>query len=274
MNPENLLFWLSSWGWSLLLPGALLLLALVGGHLLAAGKTAGGRRLGQGLWRGSLAILLGLAVLPVGEGMLAPLERRFLALPLPERVDGIVVLGGGLRPERSLAWKQPALNEAGERVLAFALLAQRYPQARLVYSGGNNQRAGGPAEAAVVAPLLADLGIAPQRLLLETASRNTFENVRRSQALVQPQPGETWVVITSAAHMPRAIGAFRQAGWPVLPWPVDYRTDPVLAWNLRVDLAAGLESTEQGLREWLGLLAYWLTGRSSALFPAPDDLER
>ena len=70
--------------------------------------------------------------------------------------------------------------------------------------------------------------------------------------------------------MPRAIGAFRQAGFDVEAWPVDYRT------RGRADLARPFDKVSEGLRrvdvasrEWAGLLAYWLMGRSDALFPAP-----
>ena len=76
--------------------------------------------------------------------------------------------------------------------------------------------------------------------------------------------------MTSAYHMARAIGIFRKAGFDVEPYPVDWRTggndDALRPFSTVGD---GLRRTDTAVREWVGLLAYWLMGMSSALFPAP-----
>jgi uncharacterized SAM-binding protein YcdF (DUF218 family) len=118
--------------------------------------------------------------------------------------------------------------------------------------------------------ILKDLGIGGDRLILERRSHNTWQNAVYTKALVNPKPAERWLLVTSAGHMPRAMGAFRQAGFAVEPWPVDYRTAD--AWDLVRPFEApseGLKRLDQVTREWVGLLAYWLTGRSDALFPGP-----
>jgi uncharacterized SAM-binding protein YcdF (DUF218 family) len=81
--------------------------------------------------------------------------------------------------------------------------------------------------------------------------------------------------VTSAYHMPRAIGVFRKAGFPVEPYPVDWRTrrakDGLRPFATIVD---GLRQTDTAVHEWVGLAVYWLTGRSSELFPVPLETTR
>ena len=122
----------------------------------------------------------------------------------------------------------------------------------------------------MVGALFESLGVPPGRITLENRSRNTAENAAYSKALAAPKPGERWLLVTSAAHMPRAIGAFREAGFPVEAYPVDYQTN---GWqDLRAvfgSLSGGLRQMDTALHEWIGLVAYRLTGKSSALLPGP-----
>jgi uncharacterized SAM-binding protein YcdF (DUF218 family) len=114
------------------------------------------------------------------------------------------------------------------------------------------------------------LGVAPGRIIAEDRSRTTAENAVFTKALIEPKPSERWLLVTSAHHMPRAIGAFRQAGFPVEAYPVDWRTrGPVDFVRAFSSLGDGLRRTDTAMREWVGLLVYWLTGRSTELFPRP-----
>ena len=118
--------------------------------------------------------------------------------------------------------------------------------------------------------MLSDLGVGEGRLLLEREARSTWENAVYAKALAQPKPGERWLLVTSAAHMPRAIAVFRKVGFAVEPWPVDYRTAGAGdAWRPFDAPSEGLKRLETALREWIGLVAYRLTGRSDELFPGP-----
>ena len=135
------------------------------------------------------------------------------------------MLGGALSPDVSHARNTVALNEAAERLTAVAELARRYPDARIIFSGGSgavifDERP----EAEFALRLLETLGVAPGRVVAEDKSRNTVENARFSRELAQPKPGERWLLVTSAYHLPRAVGVFRKAGFPVEAYPVDWRT--------------------------------------------------
>jgi uncharacterized SAM-binding protein YcdF (DUF218 family) len=224
--------------------------------------------LSRGLLGLMLLALAAVAVLPVTRWVIGPLEQRFPVPQLPDKVDGIIVLGGAIDLDSTGNPDMPAVNGAGERLLAFAELARRYPDARLVYSGGSGLVSDQDArEADLAKPLFLTLGLDVTRTLYERDSRNTWENAVISKRLVKPQPGQTWLLVTSAWHMPRAVGCFRQVGWNVLPYPVDYlgRTKPWLG----LDAINQLHSIGIAEKEWIGLVAYWLMGRSDALFPAP-----
>lgn len=215
-----------------------------------------------------VVLLTTLAVLPIGSWMMAPLEQRFASNPpLPPKVDGIIVLGGFLNGGLSRYWQQAELNDSAERGVAFAALAQRFPQAKLVMSGGSGSLVPGAREADYAGLLLQDLQTAPTRVLFERDARNTIENAANSKQLAQPQPGEVWLLVTSATHMPRAIGVFCQQQWPVVAWPVDHRWNPASN-QPGFDLISNWRNLDIALHEWLGLLAYHLAGKTTALFPA------
>ena len=231
-------------------------------------------RAGRRLMVGSLVTLAIIGFSPLGNALMILLEQRFPPWdPARGAPDGIVVLGGGIRPDVSATHDDVVLSEAGTRITAAVALARRYPQARIIYTGGSGAliyREG--SEAAFAVQIFESLGIPHSRLMAEEQSRNTVENAVFSMLIAMPQPGERWLLVTSAFHMPRAIGTFRQAGFPVEAYPVDWRTrgrEDLLRPSAAV--TEGLERTDIAVREWIGLFMYWTTGRSSALFPAPGD---
>jgi len=253
--------------WIVLRPSNLLVLILALGLLL---RLFGRRRTGRVLMGGSFAVIFLTAVLPVGGWLLSPLENRFPVPTLPERVDGIVVLGGAIQPGISLDRKAVSLNGSVERLVAFADLARRYPSAKLVFTGGSGDLMRPDArEGDALGPFLDAVGIARERVIIERDSRNTDDNARFSKALVKPQPGETWVLITSARHMPRSVGIFRHAGWPVIPYPADYLTTRTVGWSFGFNVAGGLDALDEAAYEWLGLGYYKLSGRIDSWFPGP-----
>ncbi|RUT91812.1 YdcF family protein, partial [Mesorhizobium sp. M7A.T.Ca.US.000.02.2.1] len=189
--------------------------------------------------------------------------------PLPAKVDGIVVLGGGFEGAINLARGGYELNSSGDRMVETAVLARRFPTAKVVVSGGTGALfLDGEGDAATAPRLLTALGVAADRLILENKSRNTYENAVFTKELVTPKPGETWLLVTSAFHMPRAKALFDKAGFATVPWPVDYRTSGKEGIGLfRDNPADSLQATTMAIREWIGLFAYWLSGRINQPFP-------
>jgi uncharacterized SAM-binding protein YcdF (DUF218 family) len=225
-------------------------------------------------WRLAVAslVLVGIiGFLPVGKALSIPLENRFPRWdPAGAAPTGIIVLGGAISAYKLATRGEVGINEAAERVVAVPALAKQYPAARIIYSGGDaglfvHHRG----EADVVTDLFESLGVPANRLTLEDRSRNTAENAIYSKALAQPKPGERWLIVTSALHMPRAVGAFRRAGFAVEAYPVDYQTN---GWRDMLgfgSVSGGLERIDAALHEWIGLIAYRITGKTSELLPGP-----
>ncbi|WP_029004514.1 YdcF family protein [Azorhizobium doebereinerae] len=263
-------FTLSKLGWLLTAPSNLLVFGLVVGVLL---RVADVRRPAFALVALATLGIVVFGFSPAANFLVSPLEERFPPYVDDGRpVDGIILLGGAEMPAVALARGMPAINDAGERMIAFAMLARTHPQARLVFSGGSaDLEPGAGPEADAVRLALRDLGVDLARVTFERRARNTAENAAFTRALVEPAPGARWLLVTSAFHMPRAVGCFRAVGFPVTAYPVDYRTVSPKALDgpfLRV--AQGLDLTDFAAKEWLGLLAYYLTGRIPVLFPAPQ----
>ena len=209
---------------------------------------------------------------PLGNLLLYPLESRFPAWdPSRGAPDGIIVLGGSVDTDLSAAHHTPVVLHAADRLLAPAELARRYPNARIVFTGGTSNLVSTDArEADYSAPILENAGVPKERLILERESRNTYENAIFTKRLVAPKPGERWLLVTSAFHMPRSMGIFRKAGFDVEAYPVDWRMggrDELFSFGNNG--ADGLGRTDVAVREWIGLVAYRLMGRTDELLPGP-----
>lgn len=264
---NDVFFVLSKLLWLALRPGTFaLLVALVG--LAAVWR---GRRWGRWPIAAGLGFYLSLLLLPLHAWVQMPLEDRFpRPADAPARVDGIVVLGGAVEQDLTEARGIPALNGAAERMTEPVALMRRHPEARLVFTGGQGALLhGGLTEADVARQLWESMGVPPERMLFETEARNTHENAVLSHALAKPRLGETWLLVTSASHMPRSVGVYRRAGWDIVPWPVNYRTGKGLHVWYAASFPGRLSEFEWGLREWIGMAAYRVMDRTDALFPAP-----
>jgi uncharacterized SAM-binding protein YcdF (DUF218 family) len=228
-------------------------------------------RAGRRLLAASVILTVAMGVLPVGTALILPLEERFPQWdPAQGAPTGIIVLGGVINPEISTARGQISLDDASERVTVAVELARKYPSARIVFSGGNASLFSGPSEANFAVLFFESLGVPRDRITLETESRNTAENALFTKSLIAPKPGEHWLLVTSALQMPRAIGAFRQAGFPIEAYPVDYQTEGWEdLWKFSSALMGGINRLNTAVHEWLGLLTYWITGRIPVLFPGP-----
>ena len=202
---------------------------------------------------------------PIDAWISGPLEAAFP--PPPSRdgpagpIDGIVVLGGATRSSMTAYPSQLGLAESAERHVEFAALADRFPDARLVVSGFR--------EAPAPIWLLREAGIDLTRLEIEGTSRTTAENISEILRTVRPACGERWLVVTSAAHMPRTVALAQTHGWPIIPWPVDYQSlTPKPAFMPR-QVSDALQSVSAAAHEWIGLAAYRLLGKTDRFWPAP-----
>jgi uncharacterized SAM-binding protein YcdF (DUF218 family) len=229
-------------------------------------------RCGRRLTTLGAAVLLVMAFGPVGHMLAVPLETRFPSQPDDiDPPDGIIVLGGAVDQALTAIHDRVSFGQAADRVIAPIALLRRYPKARLVFTGGaGTLRATTLTEAWAVRRFWRAVGVDEGNVVYEDRSRNTFENAVFSRELVKPRESERWLLITSAMHMPRAVGVFRKAGFPVIAYPVDFRTNGEF-WSVGVpgDTGSAIAMLEYAMHEWVGLVAYRLTGKTDAVFPAP-----
>lgn len=256
--------------WALISPDSLIVILGVSAWFAALLKW---QKLSRSLLASCALLLLLIGFFPVGEWLIAPLENRFSTnAALPSEVDGIIVLGGAISPRMSNIWQQPELGAGADRLTNFLYLARLYPNAQLVFTGGSGAISEQEFKEAEMAQILFEqLGLNGRALIYESESRNTAENARNSKALVTPASDETWLLITSAFHMPRSIGVFCQEEWKVQPYPVDHSSQRGNL--LRVDFAFGenLRVLQTAIREWVGLVAYRISGRTDRLLPGRDN---
>jgi uncharacterized SAM-binding protein YcdF (DUF218 family) len=263
-------FFLSKTLGTMLLPVNFLIGAGVLGAVLLPTRRA---VLGRKLLAISVLLLALFGFSPIGKLLILPLEQRFPRWDASRGVpDGIVVLGGAIDPDLSAARGRAVFTHSADRIVATAMLARQYPNARIVFSGGSANLLfdDSAKEADYALSVLEDLGVAKERLTAERRSRNTIENAEFVKAVANPKPGERWLLVTSAFHMPRSIGLFRKAGFAVEAYPVDWRVGGPADLAFSSIALNGLERTELAMREWMGLAAYSVTGKLDQFLPGPD----
>lgn len=253
--------------WLLAQPLSLVFVLLVISFLFAA---AGFRRLYRFL-SGLAATLLFLTLFTsTGAVLLQGLENRIQKpASLPAGLSCIIILGGAFENEVVAKRGGIELNQAADRFVEGLKLAQSHPAARILVSGGDGSFSGTyDGDAQTSETFFSTFGIAPERLIREDQSRTTFENAANTKELLEENGLSNCALITSAFHMPRSVGLFRKLGIAVTPWPVDYRTsgDAALGPDFsQPSLNAQLTTT--AMREWTGLAAYFISGRTHVLFP-------
>jgi uncharacterized SAM-binding protein YcdF (DUF218 family) len=260
-------FYVSKIAWFFASPtNFLVALAVLGAALLFTRW----KRLGRAAAALAALGLLVIGFSPFAKLIVRPLEDRFPQQTVDDRpVHGIVVLGGAIGFGRG----QVAFNEAAARMTTGVAIAKRHPGARLVFTGGDGSllEGDGRTEADAANAFFRLAGIDGERLVLEGRSRNTRENALFTRELIDPKAGERWLLVTSAFHMPRAVGCFRAVGLDLEAFPVDYRTegDAGDARPFR-HLFNGMQLADLAAKEWIGLLAYRLAGYTLDLLPRPE----
>ena len=261
----DLFFYLSKIFWAIVQPDHFLLLMLVFGLLLWR------RALGVFLVWSSVLCMGVIALFPVANYLLEPLEQRFPKPVLTQEgpIAGIIVLGGGEDAELTSLHRMPQFNQAAERLMVVPALMLRYPQLKVIFTGGSGSLSRPDYRGGDVAQQwLADQGLSA-RLIVERDSRNTFQNAIYTRELIEEmevKPEGRWLLVTSAFHIPRSVGVFRQVGIDVIPYPVDYR---VAENRIRINLNTNMGELNTAIREWIGLAAYHLTDKTAEWLPKP-----
>jgi uncharacterized SAM-binding protein YcdF (DUF218 family) len=265
---DELFFILSKLAWGVLSPTNMIILMMALGTLfLMKGAVSAAKK----ILVSTVVVTLLLTGYPLGDSVMFPLENRFSKPQvMPEQIDGIIVLGGGEQLKTSLSWQSAELGAGGDRYIGAAILAKRYPTAPVIFTGGNSLLSfqGKGDQGNIAQTVLTAVGIEKNRLIIESKSRNTNENFLFIRPLL-PETMGNYLLVTSAFHMPRAMGIARQQGLNVIAYPVDYRSNQPVLRQWSFNLYEHLEVLEPGWREWIGLTVYYITGRTDEWFPAP-----
>ena len=266
---DNLFFWVSKLAWGLLSPINLIIgLISLATILLWFNK----QRLAKLLLTFCLLINLPLLFYPVSDSLIYPLENRFQKPDImPDNIDGIIILGGGEELKISTSWDHAEMGNGGDRYLAASVLANHYSNAPVIFSGGSSflRFRGTGKEAHIAYQLLTEHGIDQQRIIIESQSRNTYENFLLLKAILPDLDGQ-YLLVTSAYHMSRAVGIARKQNINVIAYPVDYRSTSAVNRQLDFDLFSHLEVLEPAWREWIGLVVYFITDKTDTFFPKPE----
>lgn len=209
--------------------------------------------------------MLWLCSMPiVANGLLGKLEQQYPAVPLSEIPESkcLVVLGGALEPVRPPRVDINLLDTA-DRINKTAKLYRAGKAEVVIISGGNQPWSPQlKSEAAETRTLLVSWGVPVEAILVDETSRNTYENAFNSKIILREAGCKVPLLVTSAAHMPRAVGSFARLGVEVIPVSADVRAVK----NLRMtvfdfipDMRA-LDMTTTAAREWTGQKVYRARG--------------
>ncbi len=250
-------FTLSKIFWAVFTPLTFIAILICGGFL-ARGYKGGQRAMAAGI---TLLVLCGF--FPIGHNLLVYQEKKYPVLTdLPARVDGVIVLGAAIDFMKSLAWGQGQLNEHASRVSEMIFLMRHYPNAKIVFSGGNGKYEESlSSESIELNKLLKHMGFDTSRIIYEGESRNTFENMDFSKHKAHPKKGEVWLLVTSAFHMKRSEDIFRSNGWDVIPYPAGYLTEGNYKLIPNFEVLSNMYKLQIAVKEMIGIMAYTLTGK-------------
>ncbi len=261
-----MMFYLSKIVWGLFQPSSLIIVLFAAGAVLAR---SGRHRPGTRLLAAGAVLYAVLGFTPLATWVMAPLELNAKASAAKnlDGAAGIIVLGGAIESATSLGGDAPHLNESGDRMVEALRLAARYPSLPVFFSGGKADlfpREDRDSEAALALRFFGAFNLVPPRLRFEDRSRNTYENAVEAASELQPKPGQKWILVTSAFHMPRARALFEAQGFEVLARPVDFRTNGFDGWWRPFPRASeGLRRLDLVAKEWVGIAVAWASGQLS-----------
>lgn len=268
--PETLSFYLSKIGWMVLAPSHFLVLLLLISFFQS-------RLLARVFLQGAVALILLLCtVFPIGDWILLPLEQCFAErLPFAGTPNGYVVLGGAVDARISSARSNITFTNAADRVVQMAKIINTNPQMPVIYTGGSGamfyQKFD---EATAVKTFLSEAGFKTDAFFMEGASRNTYENAINSVKMMGKTPGQNWILLSSAYHLPRAMALFEKAGAPdkisFHPMPVDYKTIGTLKFGVDFDLVGSLSKIDIAAKEYLGLFLNKFLGKADTSWPCDE----
>ena len=206
--------------------------------------------------------------LPTGPYLLYLLEKNYHnKVNLPEKVEGILILSGATSPFLTKEYDQIALNGSVERLTESIQLMKKYPNAKVFFAGGSGSIDFPYLNHSDVAKKFYEsLDVNTKKIFFDKKSRNTYENIVFAKKKFNPTINDKWILITSAFHLKRATSVGEKLGWELIPYATDYKLPKKFEWKLSFNFFNNLEYLQHSGHEWVGIIAYYLMGRSSKIF--------
>jgi len=214
-----------------------------------------------------LIVLVSFGIFPLGKFLIYKLEKNYHnEIILPDKVDGLLILGGATNPFLSDEYNQINLNDSVERLVESITLIKKYTEATIIFTGGSGSIHNPKMDHARIAKqFFVQVGLDTDKMIFENKSRNTYENILYSKNIVKPKKNEKWIVITSAFHMNRAIFIGEKNDWALIPYAVDFFQPKKFKYRPNLSLLNNFNQMQRGSHEWIGLMAYYLMGRTSRI---------
>ena len=209
-----------------------------------------------------------ISFLPIGSYLIYTIEKEYHSnIKPPENVDGILILGGATIPQLYNEYNQISLNGSSERLVESVFIIKKFDKAKVIFSGGSGLVNRPDLDHAKVAKsFYKKIGIETNQIIFEDKSRNTYENIIYSKKIANPKKNENWLLITSASHMKRALLIADKNNWKLIPYAVDFKNIKNFKLIPNLELLKNLNSFQQASHEWLGLISYYLMGRTAKVF--------
>jgi uncharacterized SAM-binding protein YcdF (DUF218 family) len=207
-------------------------------------------------------------ILPIGSFLNYNLEKDFFyTASYPEHIDGILILGGATNPFLSNEHNQINFNDSSERLIESIFLIKRFPDAKVIFSGGSGSISEPNLTHAFVAKkFFQNMDIDHKKIIYEDKSRNTYENILFSKRIARPHSAEKWLLVTSAFHLKRSLAISEKLKWTFIPFATDFNKSKKFKWRLSINFLSNINEFNKASHEWMGLISYYLMGRSSSIF--------
>ena len=198
--------------------------------------------------------------------------ENLIPINLPDDPKGIILLGGSFKHlKEPLAKNQFSFNSSSERVIKALFFLKKNPELKILnFANSGLFSVGSVSETQLTKDFLIKYGIDSRRIISKPLANNTYQEISHISHYLS-KIGGNWILITSASHMPRAINLFQSNNLNkavIYPYPTDYSTDlPIFSFYFHFHNMTNLSKIAH---EIIGLLAYWITGRTETLWPNLD----
>ena len=215
----------------------------------------------------SFIYILFISIFPIGKFGIYLLEKEFhTRTEYPYKIDGILILSGATNPYLSNEYNSIEINGSAERLIESVFLINKHKEAKIIFSGGSGSiNFNKLTHSKIAKKFFEKMNVDNGQIIYENKSRNTYENIVFSKKIAMPKKNESWLLVTSAFHMKRAILIAKKQNWKLIPYPVDFYQPKQISFKPSINMFSNLSTFQMAFHEWLGLFSYYILGRTNRI---------